>query len=430
MIATNHLALCTWKVLNSESIFQGTAFFISESLLLTSFHVVEDFADQILYVENREKTKVQVSVKDFCEINDLAILITEDFTSENIVILRAEEPLISAHWSAFGFPATAEGLNVGSKISGIIFNMVDVEHTHDIVLETQAGTVLIKEFRGFSGSGVLNTNQEITAVLRYKDTNNLCSVSIKKAENFLVRNNVTFKDDELGDFNSFLPNAFQYTSDPFKGFGQAYAKFVAGQTSPQNIAEALGGKLMVPEHVGTLKQVIGFLKSQTAINQELWRAWLEFLTYVQFLKGKYADVNSICITLPQTEVSKLLPGVETPIMQDIDVTLQFYFTEEKAYFEIAKQYLLDKSAAGTLKHNECHIFHSHNPMFGLRAITAEEKKKIVFNIAGAPDSGLNIAASIDCGVLSFTELTSKVITSQSLAEITNNLIKIFTDAIS
>lgn len=429
MITTNHLAICTWKVLNSDSIFEGTAFFISENLLLTSFHVVEDFADQAFYIENREKTKIQVTVKDFCKINDLAILITEGFTSQNIVILRAEEHLLSADWSAFGYPATAEGLTVGSKIAGTIFNIVDVEHTHDIVLDT-TGIVLTKEFRGFSGSGILNTRQEITAVLRYKDANNLCSVSVKKAEDFFIRNNVPVKDDELGDFTSFIPNAFQYASDPFKGFGQAYAKVVAGRTSPQSIALALGGKLMIPEHAGTLKQVIGFLKSQTAINQELWRAWLEFLTYVQFLKGKYSNVNSICITLPQTEVSKLIPGVETPIMQDINLTLQFYFTEEKAYFEIAKQYLLDKSAAGTLQHNECHIFHSHNPMFGLHAISAEEKKKIVTNIAGAPDSGLNIAGSIDCGILSFTELTTKVITSQSLAEITNNLTKIFTDAIS
>ncbi|WP_281233699.1 hypothetical protein [Flavobacterium gelatinilyticum] len=429
MTETNHLTICTWKVLNSESIPEGTAFFISENLLLTSLHVVEDFADQTFYIENRENAKFKVTVKDSCKINDLAILITEEFNSENIVILCDEDPLISAEWSSFGFPATVDGSKVGSKIAGTIFNKIDIEHTHDIVLETN-GIALLKEFRGFSGSGVLNCNQYVTAVLRYKDVNHLCSVSIKKAKDFLIRNNVAIKNDELGDFTNYVSAAFDYTSDPFKGLGQAQAKAVAKKTSPQNIAVGLGGKLMVPERSGTLQQIIGYLKSQTVINQELWRAWLEFLTYVQFLKGEYSNINAICISLPKTEVSKLIPGVETPITQDINLTLQFYFTEEKVYFDIAKEYILEKSFAGTLQNNQCHIFHSHNTMFGLNVISAEDKKKIVFNIAGPPDAGLNIAESIYCGILSFTELSRKVTSSQSLEDITDNLTKIFTDAIS
>ncbi|MBC8988432.1 trypsin-like peptidase domain-containing protein [Pedobacter sp. N36a] len=429
MIDTSNLENCTWKVLDDNGVANGTAFFVDGSYLLTSLHVVEDFLDKTFHIQNREKTKLAVNVKDHCTINDLAILVTEEYVSENIATLCSEEPLLTAEWSAFGFPATDEGLKVGSKLTGTIFNIINIEHKHDLILATP-GITLISNYKGFSGSGVINTKEEITSILRYKDTNNLCSVSIKKAENFLIRNNINVKADELDDFTNYLPDAFQYVSDPFKGLGVANAKVVAKNTSPQKITSLLTGKLMVPERAGTMKEIIGYLKSQTVLNKELWRTWLEFLSYVQLLKGEYSDINAVYISLPKTEVSKFVPEVETIIKQDINLTLQFFFTEEKAYFSIARQHLLDKSAAGELQHNHCHVFHSHNPMFGLQPFTNEEKKKIVFDIASPTDAGVNVAGSIDYGVLSFSELTSKVAGSQSILEATNNLIKIFTDAIS
>jgi len=166
------------------------------------------------------------------------------------------------------------------------------------------------------------------------------------------------------------------------------------------------------------------------LNKELWSTWLEFLSYIQLLKGEYSDINAVYISLPKTEVSKFVPEVETIIKQDITLTLQFFFTEAKAYFSIARQHLLDKSAAGELQNNHCHIFHSHNPKFGLQPFTNEEKKKIVFDIASPVDAGMNVAGTIDFGVLSFSELTSKVAGSQSILEATNNLTQIFADALS
>ena len=429
MIDTSNLEDCTWKILDNNDIACGTAFFVDECSLLTSLHVVENFLHETFHIQNRDNTKIAVSVKDHCKANDIAILVTQEYVSENMAILCSEEPLLTAEWATFGFPATDEGLEVGSKLVGTIFNIVNVEHKHDLVLET-LGITLISQYKGLSGSGVINTKQEITSILRYKDTNNLCSVSIKKAEEFLKRNNIQVKDDELDDFTSYLPDAFQHVSDPFKGFGVANAKMVARNTSPQKITSELAGKLMVPERTGTLKEIIGYLKSQTVLNKELWSTWLEFLSYIQLLKGEYSDINAVYISLPKTEVSKFVPEVETIIKQDITLTLQFFFTEAKAYFSIARQHLLDKSAAGELQNNHCHIFHSHNPKFGLQPFTNEEKKKIVFDIASPVDAGMNVAGTIDFGVLSFSELTSKVAGSQSILEATNNLTQIFADALS
>ena len=69
-------------------------------------------------------------------------------------------------------------------------------------------------------------------------------------------------------------------------------------------------------------------------------------------------------------------------------------------------------------------------MFGLQPFTKEDKKKIVYDISRPSDAGLNIAGEIDYGVLSFSELSMKVARSQSVAEATANLTKIFIDAIS
>lgn len=237
-------------------------------------------------------------------------------------------------------------------------------------------------------------------------------------------------EDQLKDFSAYISEAFQAVADPFKSLGIAHAKVVASKTSPQLIASGLAGKLLIPEKAGTLKEIIAYLKSQTVLNNHLWLAWLEFLSYVQLLRGEYSNINTVYISISQAEVSKFVEGVETKIKQDIKLTLQFFFTEGKEYFTIAKQYLLDKSIANTLEHNHCHVFHSHTPMFGLQPFTKEDKKKIVYDISRPSDAGLNIAGEIDYGVLSFSELSMKVARSQSVAEATANLTKIFIDAIS
>lgn len=430
MIDISDLERCTGKVMFPEGLAYGTAFFVGADLLLTSLHVVSGFIGNTFYVQMRDKTTIEVAVKAYCDKNDLALLITKDFQAENFATLCNENPLAGISWATFGYPNTVEGLVVGTKLTGGIHDVISIEHQHDVVLNLQLGFVLIGEYSGFSGSAVINAQKQVTSVMRYKDNNTLCSVSVHKAEGFLKENGVHIQEDELSNFSAYLPEVFQAIAGPLKTFGIAHAKIVAEKTSPQSIATGLAGKLMIPEKVGTLKDIITYLKSETVLNKQLWLAWLEFLSYVQLLKGEYSDINAVYISIPQAEISKFVEGVETKIRQDITLTLQFFFTEEKEYFTIAKQYLMDKSIANTLQHNYCHVFHSHTPMFGLQPFTKEDKKKIVHDIASPQDAGLNIAGEIDYGVLSFSELSMKVAGSQSVAEATVNLTKIFIDAIS
>lgn len=428
MIDTSPLENCTWRVVK-DGISKGTAFFVSENLLITSLHVVKGYENTEFTIERANQSALKIVVQSICEKNDLAILKVEDYSSNNFVTLCSEEPLLESEWSAFGYPITDEGLKVGNKISGTLYNVVTQEHQHDLVLLFTPGFNTQGDYRGTSGSGVINQKGQVTSVLRYKDTSNICSVSVKKAEKFLTDNGLSILEDVLDDFSFYKPTAFQHLGD-FKEIALAAAEVVSNNTSPQKITSTLTGKLMMPTKEGDLKTIIGYLKKEKVINDELWRSWLEFLSFVELLKGKYSEIEEIHVTLEQADISKLVPDIETNINQDITLTLQFYFTEEKEYFSVVRKHIINKSFGGGLDHNHCHIFHSHNPMFSVRLFTKEDKKKIIQNISSPGDPGLSIVESIDYGVLSFYDLTRIVAGSNNLSQAKENLKKILTDAIS
>ncbi|RYJ44278.1 serine protease [Flavobacterium beibuense] len=427
MIDTTNLADCTWKVINPGGQPKGTAFFVSDTLLLTSLHVVSLYLSATFTIQDRSGKILNATVKDHCQKNDLAIIEVLSYASDKYVPLRSEEPVNGANSAAFGFPATVEGLKVGKKIETTISNIITVEHPHDIVLDVNGG--ILTTYSGFSGAGVINAQHEVTSILRFQDVNSVGAVSVKKAEEFISRNGITIISDELDDFSHYLKAAFEHTPDDFKTIGSASAALVAQRTSPQQIAEALKGKLIIPTRAGSLKEIIAYLKSQTTLSSELWRTWLELLSYVQLLKGSYTNINAISISLPNAEVSKMIPGVETKIQHDIELTLQFFFAEGKDYFSIAKKYLTEKKIEDSLRENHCHLFHSHNPLFGNVYLTSDAKKNIIHDISSPTGSGLLIPDNINIGVLSFAQLTSHVAASTTLQEATTNLIKIFTDAI-
>ena len=429
MIDTRDLQTKTCKVLNLDAVPAGTGIIVGSDLVLTSFHVIESFHEANFSVIDIDNNTIDVHVADFCKNSDLALLRTDATTFINCVTLCNEEPIMGTEWATHGHPATTEGLSVGTKLDGTIHNIIAADHIHDVILSPGA-IIANRDYRGFSGSGVLNSRNQVTSIMRFRDINDVCSVSVKKAEAFLKRNGVYVQDDELQSFDEFLPEAFQTISDPFKSLGITFAGVVAKATSPQAILSDLTGRLLFPELQGNMVEVISYLKRTPHLNKHLWLAWLEFLSYVSMLRGEYANINAVYITLPQAEISKFVEGVETKINQNITLTLQFFFTEQKEYFSIARQYLVTHTIAGTLQNNHCHIFHSHIPGFGFQPFTREDKKRIITDIASPLDAGLTIAGTVDYGVLSFSQLSMKVAGSQTIADATKHLIEIFTDAIS
>jgi len=218
MIDTTDLESCTGKVMNPAGAVQGTAFFVGADLLLTSMHVVEDFIDDVFYVIMPDKTNVEVIVKDHCPDSDLALLTTKGYLAETFVPLCNEAPVEGTSWASYGHPVTSEGQAVGTKLVGDIFHVITLEHNHDIVLRPHE-IVLVKEYKGFSGSGVINAQKQVTSILRYKDNNTLCSVSVKKAEDFLKSNGVHIVEDQFNDFSAYISEVFQAVADPFKSLG-------------------------------------------------------------------------------------------------------------------------------------------------------------------------------------------------------------------
>jgi len=428
MIDTSKLKTCTCRVRTDTN--NGTGIFIGVDLILTSRHIIENFLTEEFEVINYLGEEIPVIVLDHCTMNDLALLKTKgSYQSKSFAELCNEEPLIGTAWAVHGHPITSEGQSVGTKLYGLIADVITIDHEHDVVLNPSNATIT-RECRGFSGSGVINHKSQVTSILRYRDTNDICSVSIKKAEDFLRKNGVFIKEDELYDFSTYANDTFQTIANPFKDICTAHAGVVAKKTAPQTIADGLMGNLFYPAGTQTLKEVIGYLKKNSNLNNSLWVGWLEFLTYIQMLKGNYSNIHAIYITIHNADVSRLVEGTETTVNQNISLTLQFFLTEEKEYFSLARRYLLDKTCNGALENYHCHIFHSPLPKFGFQPFTKEDKRKIVLDIFSPEDAGLTIAGDVDLGVLSFNELSMKVAKSRTLAEATQNLIQIFTDAIS
>jgi hypothetical protein len=407
----------------------GTGIFVSADLILTSLHVVDGDLTGTITGTNYEKKEFEAFVKAVCQESDLAILKTKSYQATDIVKLCNEIPVIGTLWATHGHPGTAEGQAVGEKLHGQIKDLITIDHEHDIVLDAGAITITT-EYRGFSGSGIINEKRQVTSVMRYRDTNAMCSVSIRKAEKFLRENGVYIFEDELDSFSNYQGHAFQALAGSLKDICVSHADQVAIHSSPQAIAEGLTGNMFYPKKEPSLTGIIGYLKKNITLNSSLWVGWLEYLSYIQMLRGSYSDINAIYITLKDTEISKLVEGTETVVKQDLTITLQFFFTSEKEYFTIARRYLSGQHVAGTLQPFHCHIFNSDVPRFGQQTITSEDKKNIISDIASPGDAGMQIAGDINFGVLSFDELSRKVAGSRTLTDATNNLKQIFINAIS
>ena len=430
MIDTEDLKQCTCLILPSEG--SGTGIFVSEDLIITSLHVVKKDLEGMFMVRDVTDREIAVVVKDHCEVTDLAILQTQESWSGKVATLCNYQVVVDEEWALHGHPNGITGLDVGLKLSGKIADIItkvasDIQQDVQLMPDNFSATT---RYEGFSGSGVINNKGHVMCIVRYKETNGIGAVSIRKAEDFLRRNNVNIREDELGDFGPYADTAFTSWEDPLRTICRTQAKKVGQAVSPQVIADSLKGGLFFPKRPSTLKELISYLRRDADLSKSLWVGWLEFLSYVDMLKGTYTDINAIHITFPALDVAKMVSNTESSVTIDFKVKLQFFFTEETQYFTIAKAYLIEKGMEGSLNNNSCHIFHSRHPKFGFSPLSVAEKRALVQNIANPEDAGLKIVGKIEFGIMSFNELSIKVAGSTSLKQATENLEKLFKDAIN
>lgn len=191
---------------------QGTGFFINNELILTARHVIEDCLnfgkDFLIGGENYNTT----DVLDSCEKQDLCIIKSKYESIEYLPLVRGtisyRQPC-----STFGFPS--KGIKGGRQFEGKV-NSIQVKRHWDFSFEI----VGLDEFdySGVSGSAIVS-NRSVIGIALIQRGQSIHVISVRKAYDFLIKNEVTVLDDEnlneipLGlkeDINRATPNYAVY----------------------------------------------------------------------------------------------------------------------------------------------------------------------------------------------------------------------------
>lgn len=326
----------------------------------------------------------------------------------------------------FGYPDISEeerttGVEIDATINGI--NPVFTDKVkHDLVFNFSSGSQV--DHAGISGSPILNANDEVVGVFKRQDTHTFGGISIKRAEQFLKDNNTKPSPDSLLCFTSYADGMFAQFEDS-KLLCEDCAEELVQEVNPQLILEAVKGELFYPKRNNNIDDIIKFLKQSVNVDEQLWKGWLELLTFVKILRGKYNEVNHIRIPLTRTEIQKKFGLFSTKKTIDISIEIDFYFTEKDTYSSIVRKFIHKESSTDNLGTNICHVFNSNQEYFGTKPMNASD---VIIDITNPRNSGPNICGSY-VGVLSLKQLRDKVIESDSLEDITIKLKQLIENAI-
>jgi len=427
MIDTVKLAQATCQVFGSK---EGTGFFVGEGMVLTCGHLVTGLGKGAhVKVLTSSGQQLESVVKAVCPETDLAIIYTEEVHPDAMPLIDCAIP-IGLQYAGYGHPDTHDGNLVGEPLHGQVLRVIDfsTETLHDVSLSSDYTNTTV-EFQGFSGSGLINAQGNVFAILRFSNNNYVSAVSIRKASDFLSTEGVFIKKGELDDFKELIEEAFGALDEGVREWCKATGKHIAQKITPQLIIETLEGALFYPYNEETVKGIITGLVNNKPVNQALWLGWLRFLTFISLLEKNYDDFNKITISLGLVEFSKLMNVEITPIQVELTVTLNLLFTEKGNFISITSEYLTDKLIANELLDNSCHIFESSNAMFGHRVFTSENKERIITNISGGNRSGYLVPGKLNFGVISMQQLSNEIGRSQNIPEATKNLQTLFTDVL-
>lgn len=403
---------------------KGTGFFITNKQILTCNHVISN--NQIKIVISKIGLKdngdtLTAKVIDRCESCDFALLeIIDDFENENILNLCNSEIIPEENIQIFGYPNTEEGQLIGKELKGNIGRYIidSVESIHDIILDIPSYS-RSERYDAFSGSPIINNFGQVLGILKYRDDQHLAAVSIKKAISFLEKNKIKVKSDQLQTFDDYIEKVFAGFEDR-QSECEIESINPLKTLKPQTIIEANRGELFYPEKPHNIGELIKLLRKSKELNSRLWKGWIQLLTYVEILKGDYKDPNNICVHITSNEFYKKFGLIKTTRNVNMDLYLNFYFTEENSYLKIARK-LIHENKKGGLSKNVCNIFNSNGVDFG-------NTNNITEDISNPVGSGPSIQ-NYKIGRLSLSQLNREVISSTSITDVCNNLKKILENAI-
>lgn len=417
---------CKISVQTEEKIIvrKGTGFFVSKNRILTCNHVIAKNDDEIIFIDNcknQSGQKLTAKVIEACQQTDYALLeIQEIFENEYFLELCDSEIIEEEEIKIFGYPEEGQGQDTGEILKGEILSVLEGHQTiQDVSLRIDGYNVNTR-YGGFSGSPVINNYGQVTSIIKYEAARSLSSVSIKKAKPFLEKNGISINPDQIVSFNLFKNGVFAGFADR-ENECEVESNRPIDLLSPKLIIEKNKDELFYPRKNLEIKDLIAYLRKNKDLNDKLWKGWIQLLTYVEILKGDYRDANSISIKITSKELYKQFGLLNRTKEINIDLYLNFYLTEEKDYFKIAQKSIHENRKNQIAKHT-CNIFNSNIEQFG-------NTNKLVVDISNPEYSGPSIP-NIRIGALSLLQINRAVIDSDSLADVSNNLKKIFEDAIN
>jgi hypothetical protein len=417
---------CKISVQIEENIIvrKGTGFFVSKNRILTCNHVIAKNDDEIIFIDNcknQNGQKLTAKVIEACPQTDYALLeIQEIFENEYFLELCDSEIIEEEEIKIFGYPEEGQGQDTGEILTGVILSVLKGHQTIQDVSLRIDGYNVNTGYGGFSGSPVINNYGQVTSIIKYEAARSLSSVSIKKAKSFLERNGISINPDQIISFNLFKNGVFAGFADR-ENECEVESNRPINLLSPKLIIEKNKDELFYPKKNLELKDLISYLRKNKDLNDRLWKGWIQLLTYVEILKGDYSEANSISIKITSKEFYKQFGLFNRTKDINVDLYLNFYLTEEKDYFKIAQKSIHENRKNQIVRHT-CNIFNSNIEHFG-------NTNKLVVDISNPEYSGPSIP-SIKIGALSLLQINRAVIDSDSLADVSNNLKKIFEDAIN
>jgi hypothetical protein len=411
----------------------GTGFFIDSTTIITAKHVIDDYIadsesaiDITIYNLLNHDEMVSCIYIDHCEDVGVAMIrVIGSYENNNYLALCASEIIEDEEIKAYGYPDSEDGCLVGEPLAGKVFRIIrdSYETVHDVSINID--NFKQGRYKGFSGSPVMNQDNLITSLLTDQNASYLSAVSIKKAANFLKKNNVEIKLDNLVSFEEYKNAVFESHGDMEAICFGSMVKPLS-QTTPQDILDIKRGDIFYPNKQGSLSKLIADIKLNKDLRDSLWSGWLELLTYVEMLKGKYDDCNHIQIEVTSTEMKKRFGLFNTSSSININLHINFFFSESKNYFEVARKYMHSSMQDHFATQDTCNVFNSHHKNFGIQNLTSAD---IVLNISDPENSGPRIP-NARIGVLSLHNLRERVINSTDINCAQENLRERFENAIN
>lgn len=158
--------------IDSETIKSGSGFVYkimdSETYIVTSYHVIENYND--IYVYNNDKDKVKADIVNYDEYTDIAVLsINNKLDLKEINIGDSDKVNDRDNIYVVGTPIDIK--NINTKVSGIVFN-----NKKEITIKTTNGSSNLETIEvsanidyGNSGGPLLNSNYEVIGMMFVKN---------------------------------------------------------------------------------------------------------------------------------------------------------------------------------------------------------------------------------------------------------------------